>query len=315
MRKNSGQPNPDPAQRLLDICLASHQTTHSGFGKRNPSHQYFNGWSPQLVTLKAHAYCLLEIHRCLTGAHFHPQWTLAQIGPGIQREVSRWEQVANRLHWPEPGAKHQCLDIIPECSPSALRLLPISASYILADKVMTWYQQVIKKLQGRARSNYRKLLGANSRRIEHFRSIGKLKRVIPRIIAQDKSTFTFDSLILPGDTVLIEPLAVHNRVAEHFDAWFTGPPQALTGIHDPDTDWTTILTDEPTFKTHCQTRQVPEDLSDLSFRLPKPYHRSTKPVTTSLTSFRRGCLGKNSTTISPKWTQASLPDEQASPTL
>ena len=75
MRKTSGQPNPDPAQRLLDICLASHQTTHSVFGKRNPSHQYFNGWSPQLVALKAHAYCLLEIHRCLTGAHFHPQWT------------------------------------------------------------------------------------------------------------------------------------------------------------------------------------------------------------------------------------------------
>ena len=56
---------------------------------------------------------------------------------------------------------------------------------------MTWYSQIIKKLQGRARNNYRKLLGANSRRIEHFRSIGKLKRAIPRIMAQDKSTFTF----------------------------------------------------------------------------------------------------------------------------
>ena len=59
---------------------------------------------------------------------------------------------------------------------------------------------------------------------------------------------------------------LHNRVAEHFDAWFTGPSQALTGIHDPDTDWTTILTDEPTFKTHCQTRQVPEDLTDILWR-------------------------------------------------
>ena len=264
--KTNDQPDPDPAQRLLDICMASRQAAQAVFGKRNAQHQFFNCWSPQLITLKAQAYCLLEIHRCLTGDHDHPQWTLAQISPGIRCEVSRWEQVANGLLWPEPGAKHQCLDNIPECSPTALRLLPPSASFDLADKMMTWYKLVIKKMQGRARSNYRKLLGANSRRIEHFRSIGKLKRVIPRIMAQDKTPFTFDSLILPGDTILTDPLAVHNRVAEHFDAWFTGPPQALTGIHDPDTDWTTILTDETTFRTHCRTRQVPEDLTDIIWR-------------------------------------------------
>ena len=83
---------------------------------------------------------------------------------------------------------------------------------------------------------------------------------------QDKTLFTFDSLILPGDTILTEPLAVHNRGAEHFDASFTGPAQALTGIHDPDTDWTTILTDETTFRIHCRTRQVPEDLTHIIWR-------------------------------------------------
>ena len=53
----------DPAQRLLDISLASHKATKDVFGKRNTQHHFFNGWSLQLVTLKAHAYCLLEIHR------------------------------------------------------------------------------------------------------------------------------------------------------------------------------------------------------------------------------------------------------------
>ena len=80
------QPQPDPAQRLLDICLASRQATQAAFGKRNAHHQFFNGWSPQLITLKAQAYCLLENHRCLTGDHTHPQWTLAQISPGILLE-------------------------------------------------------------------------------------------------------------------------------------------------------------------------------------------------------------------------------------
>ena len=262
----SREVNKDPGQRLLDICQLSQQTARRVFGKRNVKHRFFNGWSPHLIAYKAQAACLLEIQRCLTGAHAHPKWTTAQVVPGIHQEVTRWVNTVESLRWPDPKAKHQCMDAIPECSPSALRLLQPLAPGVLVQHLARWRQSVLKLLQGRSRSNFRRLMGANSRKIEHFRSIGKLKRVIPRIIARDKSTFSFDSLILADDTILTDPIQIHNSVAQHFETWFSGPPNSLTGIHDPATDWTTILTQEHTFHAHCANLNVPPALANILWR-------------------------------------------------
>ena len=115
--------NHEASERLLQICLASQRTAKEIFGRRTPAQKHFNGWSPQLVTLKAQAACLLEIRRCLTGEKGHPRWRGDRITVGIMEEVTKWEKISKKLKWVDTNQRQTCIDSTPTCSPTALRLM------------------------------------------------------------------------------------------------------------------------------------------------------------------------------------------------
>ena len=178
-------------------------------------------------------------------------------------EVTKWEKISKKLKWVDTSQRQTCIDSTPTCSPTALRLIPSSSTPLIIKTVTEGHKEVLKKLQGRSRSNMRRLMSSHSKRIEHYRSIGKLKRVIPRIIASEKSSFSFDSLFLPGDVVIADPTEVHNKVARHFDEWFTGPQEAREGIHSSGQDWREIMHNQEVFYAHCAEQNIPKEYIDI----------------------------------------------------
>ena len=211
--------------------------------------------------MKAQLTALTEIRRCLQGEKHRPKWHNTYVSVGIRREIDKWECMVRAMKGEEPDKTERLLNIIPNHGPSYWRTLPAMqtpAMVKLCDEDMT---KLLSLMHGRQRSELRSSISAATALRERLLQEGKLGRVIKSVLGTETNKFNYDSLHT-RDGIVTDPVEIHNEVAGHFQQWFSGD-EPSTGIHAPENDWRTILTDKDSFFKHANARAVPEDLTNV----------------------------------------------------
>ena len=250
------------SQELLHISQVMYDTARAVTKKpRTKTKKRKDGWSPAYIAMKAQLTALTEIRRCLQGEKHRPKWHNTYVSVGIRREIDKWECMVRAMKGEEPDETERLLNIIPNHGPSYWRTLPAMqtpAMVKLCDEDMT---KLLSLMHGRQRSELRSSISAATALRERLLQEGKLGRVIKSVLGTETNKFNYDSLHT-REGIVTDPVEIHNEVAGHFQQWFSGD-EPLTGIHAPENDWRTILTDKDSFFKHAKARADPEDITNV----------------------------------------------------
>ena len=122
--------------------------------------------------------------------------------------------------------------------------------------------RLLTRIHGRQRAELRTNISAAVATRERHLQEGRLGKVIKSILGTEQHRFEYAALHTK-DGILTEPTEIHNKVAEHFQEWFSSPVDAPNGIHSSTTEWRSIFSDKDRFFEHARARAVPDDSTSI----------------------------------------------------
>jgi hypothetical protein len=87
--------------------------------------------------------------------------------------------------------------------------------------------RLLTRIHGRQRAELRTNISAAVATRERHLQEGRLGKVIKSILGTEQNRFEYAALHTK-DGILTEPTEIHNKVAEHFQEWFSSPKRLIT---------------------------------------------------------------------------------------
>ena len=154
------------------------------------------------------------------------------------------------------------MSFIPDRGPSYWRTVSTANVPTLIQHCSLDMARLLTRIHGRQRAELRTNISAAVATRERHLQEGRLGKVIKSILGTEQNRFEYAALHTK-DGILTEPTEIHNKVAEHFQEWFSSPIEAHPGIHSPTTDWRSIFSDKDRFFEHARARAVPDESTSI----------------------------------------------------
>ena len=198
---------------------------------------YLGGWSPTLISLKAHLQALLLIQRHSTSKK--SKWrSQLEATCDITAIVNCWEKrVLSFDEWPTAEAPYLLMDHT-GYGPSYWRTLATFPSAALLQSEIT---SIKKRLHGRQRTELRLLINHAVAKRERAIEMGRFNNHLRSLLGERRPFVDLDTLQLDQSTLLTNSMEVHHQITAHFNRWYSTPPnQHPQSIHHPSFDWTQL---------------------------------------------------------------------------
>ena len=241
--------------RLMSETL--YASTKAVMPTSKPTRNFKDGWSPEYIAIKAQLTALTEIRRHLQGANHRQKWHTTFIPIGIKREIDKWVSTISRY---KPEEKERFLSFIPDRGPAYWRTVSTANVPTLIQHCSLDMSRLLTRIHGRQRAELRTNISAAVALRERHLQEGRLGKVIKSVLGTEQSRFEYAALHT-NNSILTDPIEIHNKVAEHFQEWFSSPKDVQSGIHSNTEDWRTIFSDKVKFFAHARSRAVPDELT------------------------------------------------------
>jgi len=134
---------------------------------------------------------------------------------------------------------------------------------------------VARKMQGRARSELRKLMSEAAARKEQDRKDHKFKRLIRAITAKAINPYSMETLQNLDGSMTSDPTEIHNILTAWFSKWFAYD-RCTTGTLHEQNNWEKFLHDEDQFSAMLEGTSITPDIKAILW---KALHTTTARLT------------------------------------
>ena len=232
-------------QFLLELALHSVKAVpKKGRHNKISRSSYKDGWSPQLVALKAQLRTLLAIRGHLKGHRHYSRWRNPdEIHAGVLELTNTWESLIAAMPWPDKRVDPFVWSI--GQSPSTLRTADDLGSTAYAIRVGHDLKLLRRALSGRKRTELRLSSVYYMRVVEQARQEGQLRKVINTVVGSSKEHVPITAVDLrpsnataatQGTDVTREE--VHVMLSEVFEEVHVAPaPSPTSALHDGTLTW------------------------------------------------------------------------------
>ena len=217
-----------------------------------------DGWSPAFMAIEAHRIALHGVTRTIAKSKTLPQHEQENFRYREMLNITQtWTSRVKDLYPNDHESHLYHLDGGPERWLQKLTTLTIAQLETLAKDELGI---VRSRSHGKQRQIMRAAATENIKKIERFRTKGRLGKLIANIMQENTPPYTLETLET-DEGVTKDPATIHDYATSFFaKSWFNKPKGVPYGLHKADADMHRLLTDWEHFKSEHEGTQVPEHL-------------------------------------------------------